>query len=61
MKNNFHFALRNASYNEDIFISIKNKIDFKDFHILEDIMSEKLKILVTSTSFQDSMVFIMNY
>ena len=40
-KNNFHFALRTASYNYDLFEKINNKIDFKDFNFLEKILCKK--------------------
>ena len=54
-KSKFYFALRNSDYNKSIFSKID--VDFKidDFEQLKNNLEfPKLKILVTTTSFQDS-------
>lgn len=53
--NNFFFALRSADYNESIFLDIEVDIKFQSFTSLSKALEfPKTKILVTTTSFQDS-------
>ena len=54
-ENNFYFALRSASYNEPIFSDIQVDIKFQSFtSLMKSLEFPKIKILVTTTSFQDS-------
>ena len=51
----FHFALRIEAYNKELFRSKDLELDFKTFPELEDKLNyPRPKILVTTTSFQDS-------
>jgi len=51
----FHFALRTESYNKELFRFKDLELDFKTFPELEDKLNyPRPKILVTTTSFQDS-------
>ena len=53
--NNFFFALRAAEYNESIFSDIQVDVKFQSFSSLSKALEfPKTKILVTTTSFQDS-------
>ena len=53
--NNFFFALRSAEYNESIFSDIQVDVKFQSFNsLLKSLEFPKTKILVTTTSFQDS-------
>ena len=53
--NNFFFALRSANYNESIFSKLQVDIKFQSFSSLSKSLEfPKTKILVTTTSFQDS-------
>lgn len=53
--NNFFFALRSANYNESIFSELQVDIKFQSFSALSKALEfPKIKILVTTTSFQDS-------
>jgi len=53
--NNFFFALRSADYNETIFSGIHVDVKFQSFTSLSKSLEfPKTKILVTTTSFQDS-------
>ena len=53
--NNFFFALRSANYNESIFSELQVDIKFQSFSSLSKVLKfPKTKILVTTTSFQDS-------
>lgn len=53
--NNFFFALRSANYNEAIFSELQVDIKFQSFSTLSKALEfPKTKILVTTTSFQDS-------
>jgi len=53
--NNFFFALRSAEYNESIFSDIQVDVKFQSFNSLSKSLEfPKTKILVTTTSFQDS-------
>lgn len=52
---NFFFALRSANYNESIFSELQVDIKFQSFSSLSKALEfPKTKILVTTTSFQDS-------
>ena len=54
-ENGFYFALREADYNESIFSNLEVNTTFQSFEILSKILEfPKMKILVTTTSFQDS-------
>jgi len=53
--NNFFFALRSANYNESIFSELQVDVKFQSFSSLSKALQfPKTKILVTTTSFQDS-------
>jgi D-3-phosphoglycerate dehydrogenase / 2-oxoglutarate reductase len=55
IENNFFFALREADYNEQIFHNLELDVKFQNFHTLtKNLEFPKMKILVTTTSFQDS-------
>jgi len=52
---NFFFALRSANYNESIFSELQVDVKFQSFSSLSKSLEfPKTKILVTTTSFQDS-------
>ena len=54
-ENNFYFALRSVSYNESIFLDYQVDLKFQSFKSLSKSLAfPKTKILVTTTSFQDS-------
>lgn len=53
--NSFFFALRSANYNESIFSELQVDVKFQSFSSLSKSLEfPKTKILVTTTSFQDS-------
>ena len=55
LDNNFYFALRTTSYNKAIFSDIDVDVKFQSFQSLSKSLEfPKSKILVTTTSFQDS-------
>ena len=54
-ENGFYFALRKATYNELIFANVEIDVKFESFESLsKSLKFPKTKILVTTTSFQDS-------
>lgn len=54
-ENGFYFALRIADYNKSIFSNVEVDINFQSFESLSKSLAfPKTKILVTTTSFQDS-------
>lgn len=54
-ENGFFFALREAHYNESIFSTLEVDTTFQSFQILsKNLEFPKMKVLVTTTSFQDS-------
>ncbi len=54
-ENNFYFALRSANYSDSIFSDIQVDVKFQSFTSLSKSLEfPKTKILVTTTSFQDS-------
>ena len=55
IENDFYFALREADYNEQIFNNLEFDFKFQSFASLSKALEfPKTKILVTTTSFQDS-------